>query len=103
MDEHVQRRLDELMVPPISEFDPELQLAWFIPREVVRKKTKNGKDFYIVKVIDSNSEQTSIKCWGVKPDKDRVFLNRPYLARLDWSPQWGFSTRSLSHNFRMLA
>tara|TARA_B100000035_G_C21017812_1_gene562749 strand:+ start:60 stop:857 length:798 start_codon:yes stop_codon:yes gene_type:complete len=103
VDEHVQRRLDELMVPPISEFDPELQLAWFIPREVVRKKTKNGKDFYIVKVIDSNSEQTSIKCWGVKPDKDRVFLNRPYLARLDWSPQWGFSTRSLSHNFRMLA
>ena len=51
VDEHVQRRLDELMVPPISEFDPELQLAWFIPREVVRKKTKNGKDFYIVRLV----------------------------------------------------
>ena len=87
------------MVPPISEFDTELQVCWFIPREVVRKKTKNGKDFYIVKVIDSNSEQTSIKCWGVKPDKDRVFLNRPYLARLDWSPQWGFSTRSVITQF----
>jgi DNA polymerase-3 subunit alpha len=103
VDEHVQRRLDELHIPPISEFDEGLQVVWFIPREVVKKKTKNGKDFYIVKVIDSNSEQRSIKCWGVKPEKDKVYLNRPYMAKLDWSLQWGFSTRSISSTFKMLA
>ena len=103
VDEHVQRRLDELHVPPISEFDEGLQVVWFIPREIVKKKTKNGKDFYIVKVIDSNSEQRSIKCWGVKPEKDKIYLNRPYMAKLDWSLQWGFSTRSVSGTFKMLA
>lgn len=103
VDEHVQRRLDELHIPPISEFDEGLQVVWFIPREVAKKKTKNGKDFYIVKVIDSNSEQRSIKCWGVKPEKDKVYLNRPYMAKLDWSLQWGFSTRSISGTFKMLA
>ena len=103
VNEHIQRRLDELYVPPISEFDESLQVVWFIPREVVKKKTKNGKDFYIVKVIDSNSEQRSIKCWGVKPDKDKVYLNRPYMAKLDWHPQWGFSTRAVSKTFKLLA
>jgi len=31
-----------------------------------------------------------------------VALNRPYMARLDYSEQWGFSTRSLRRNFRVL-
>ena len=91
------------MIPPISEFDPELQVCWFIPREVLQKKTKNGKLFYVVKVIDSNSEENSIKCWGVDPEKDKVYVNRPYMARLNWDAQWGFSTRSVRKMFKMLA
>tara|TARA_B100000214_G_C23556540_1_gene440890 strand:- start:63 stop:554 length:492 start_codon:yes stop_codon:yes gene_type:complete len=101
--EQLQSKIDELMIPPISEFDAELQVCWFIPREVLQKKTKNGKLFYVVKVIDSNSEENTIKCWGVDPNKDKVYVNRPYMARLHWDAQWGFSTRSVRKTFRMLA
>tara|TARA_Y100000592_G_scaffold99069_1_gene173933 strand:- start:4250 stop:7681 length:3432 start_codon:yes stop_codon:yes gene_type:complete len=103
MNENLQNKIDSLMIPPISEFDAELQVCWFIPREVIVKKTRNGKDFYIVRVVDSNSETNTIKCWGVKPEKDFVFVNRPYMARLDWDPQWGFSTRSVRKMFKLLA
>lgn len=103
MSEHVRKSLEERFVPPISEYDTDLQLAWFIPRKVTSRKTKNGKDYWIVEVIDDSSNATSIKCWGVRPGRDTVHINRPYMARLDHDPQWGFSTRSLYHNFRLLA
>ena len=102
LNDNIQRRLDELYIPPISEFDPSLQVVWFVPREVIKKKTKNGKDYYLVKVIDSNSELNTIKCWGVKPEKDVVHINRPYMAKLDWDPQWGFSSRRLRSEFKLL-
>ena len=37
----VRQKLDELYIPPISEFDPELGVTWFIPRECKLKKSKN--------------------------------------------------------------
>ena len=103
MDENIRRRLEELYVPPISEYDSDLNLVWFIPREIIKKKTKNNKDYYILRVIDSNSAITSIKCWGVRPGKDVIHINRPYMARLDYDPQWGFSTRRIRSEFRLLA
>ena len=99
----VRQKLDELYVPPISEFDPELGVTWFIPRECKLKKSKNGKNFYVVKVIDDNNETTVIRCWGVDPDKDIVHINRPYMARLNYNQQWGFSTFSMKKMFKLLA
>jgi DNA polymerase III subunit alpha len=95
-------KLQERFVPPISEFDPELQLCWFIPRKIIPKKTKNGKLYWIVEVIDSNNELTKIRCWGVKPEKDRIHLNRPYMANLKYDPNWGFSTYAIGRTFRQL-
>jgi DNA polymerase-3 subunit alpha len=102
VDNKIQARLDELYVPPISEYDRELGLVWFIPREVVERKTKNGKPYLIVTVIDGNSALTKIRCWGIMPGKDRVFINRPYMARLDYNEQWGFSTRSIRRTMKLL-
>ncbi len=99
----VRQKLDELYVPPISEFDPELGVTWFIPRECKLKKSKNGKNFYVVKVIDDNNEMTVIRCWGVDPERDIVQLNRPYMARLNYNQQWGFSTFSMRKMFKLLA
>ena len=99
----VRQKLDELYVPPISEFDPELGVTWFIPRECKLKKSKNGKNFYVVKVIDDNNETTTIRCWGVDPDKDIVQINRPYMAKLNYNQQWGFSTFSMRKMFKLLA
>ena len=102
LDENILKRLDYYQVPPLGEWDNNLGVAWFIPREVIQKKTKNGKLYWIVKTIDSTSTQNSIKCWGVKPERDIIHLNRPYMSRLDYDEQWGFSTRSIKYNFRLL-
>ena len=97
------QRLQDKFIPPISEFDQELQVCWFIPRKIVPRKTKKGKDYWIVEVIDSNNELTRIRCWGIKPEKDRVHLNRPYMARLNYDENWGFSTYAVGKTFRLLA
>jgi len=96
------KKLDDIFCPPFSLYDKELMVCHFIPREVIKRKTKNDKDYYIVNVIDSNGGQEQIKCWGVRPDKDKIFINHPYMARLEHSVQWGFSVRSVYKNLKML-
>ena len=100
--EDIVKRLDYHQVPAISEYDDDLGVAWFIPREVIKKKTVNGRPYYIVKALDTNSVMTDIKCWGVRPDKDKIFLNRPYMAKLKHQEQWGFSTKGGLSQWRML-
>ena len=95
-------RLSEKGVPPISEFDPDLLLCWFIPRKVTVKKTKKGKTYWIVEVIDSNNQLTRIRCWGIRPEKDKIYLNRPYMSKLKYDEQWGFSTYAIGKSFRLL-
>ncbi len=90
--EHIQNRLDEMCVPDISDYDPDLQVCWCIPRKIVKKKSRNGKNFYVVTVIDSNSAETRIRCWSVDPEKDYLHINRPYMIRPKYSIDWGFST-----------
>ena len=102
MTDGVREELDKHGVPPLGEYSKEVGVSWFIPREVVVKKTKTGKDYWIVKVIDSTSTTTSIKCWGIK-DQDSLHLNRPYMAKLDYDEQWGFSVRNVRRNFKLLA
>ena len=103
LDEETKRRLGELNVPPLSEYDASLALAWFIPREVIKKRSSRGKNYYLIKAIDSNNETSVIRCWGINPERDRVYINRPYMAKLKFDPNWGFSTFSIKNNFKLLA
>ena len=102
MTDEVRERLEANFVPAISDYDPDLGVVWSIPREIIRKKTKNGKPYWIVAVIDSNSVLTKFRCWGIVEGKDRIHLNRPYMGKLDFDPAWGFSTRSIKRNLRLL-
>ena len=102
MTPEVRTRLEANYIPPVSDYDPDLGVVWFIPREIIRKKTKNGKPYWIVAVIDSNSVLTKFRCWGIVEGKDRIHLNRPYMGKLDFDPAWGFSTRSIKRNLRLL-
>ena len=88
----IQRKLDAMAVPPISEYDYDLKVCWCIPRSVTKKKSRNGKDFYVVKVIDSNSVETQIRCWSIKPTRDKLHINRPYVIKPKYNETWGFST-----------
>ena len=102
MPQHIQNNLMQRGCPPISEYDPDLELVWFIPREVIRRKTKNGKDYWIINTTDSNAFNAQIRCWGVK-DTDRISLNKVYVAKLEYNDKWGFSTRSIGRHFRRLS
>ena len=92
MSQRIMDKLDSKGVPPISEYDRDLMYCWGIIRSVTKKKTKNGKPFFVVKVIDSNSVETQIRCWGVDPDRDSLAINRPYMLKPKYSADWGFST-----------
>jgi DNA polymerase-3 subunit alpha len=102
MSEAISINLKNNCVPPISKWDSDLGVAWFIPREVIEKKTKNGKNYWIISVIDETAAMSKIRCWGVR-ENDKIYVNRPYMAKLDYSENWGFSTRSVYHNFRLLS
>ena len=69
-------KLQEKYIPPISEFDEELRYAGS-SRKITPKKTKNGKDYWIVEVIDSNNELTN-RYWGIKPHR-MLFISTAHI------------------------
>jgi len=91
-------------INPISEYDPELGMAWCVPTNVTERKTKTGKSYYQVTVIDSNMETQRINCWGVDPTRDFIYPHRLYV--LSWpkyNATWGFSTNGgLSRNWKLM-
>ena len=110
MSDEIRIKLEKLPIVPISEYETAMSidsdhddklLVWFVPRKLTKKKTAKGKEYWILDVVDSNNMMVSIKCWGPTPH-DTIYVNQPYMARLDYSDQWGFSTRSIKHNFRLL-
>ena len=100
VDETISNELERMRVPPLGNWDQDIGVAWFVPREIIPKKTKNNKTYWIIKATDNTSANTTIKCWGVR-EKDRIYVNRPYIAKLDFSEQWGYSARSVA-NFKLL-
>ena len=97
----VQNKLEEKGIMPIAEYDPSLQFVWFVPRKIEVKKTKNGKTYWIVDVVDSTNTNSRIRCWAIR-ESDDLAINRPYIAKLEYDENWGFSTRSISKNFRAI-
>jgi DNA polymerase III alpha subunit len=94
-------KLRERGILPIAEYDPVLQYVWFIPRGKVEKKSKTGKTFWVLDVIDSTNTNTKIRCWGIT-SKDEIAFNRPYIAKLNYNEDFGFSTWSMSKDFRVI-
>ena len=102
MSEDIIQRLQYFKVPTISEWDTALGVGWFIPREVIKRKTTKGRPYYVIRTIDKNSVATDIRCWGVDPTRDKIFINRPYMAKLNFDEQWGFSSRRGLSNWKLL-
>tara|TARA_B100000131_G_scaffold323267_1_gene381190 strand:- start:1831 stop:5466 length:3636 start_codon:yes stop_codon:yes gene_type:complete len=64
-------------------------VGWFCISEIIKKKTKNGKDFYRLKVINNDYQTTWLRVWG------RMDVLEPYtlwLADVHHDANWGFST-----------
>ena len=88
MTREIRQSIERHCVPALGNWDNDLGVAWFVPREIIPKKTKNDKLYWLVKVTDETSAN--------------IHINRPYAAKLDYSEDWGFSTRSIRHNFKLL-
>lgn len=103
IDPAILKRLEEKFIPAIGEeYDPNLgEVFWFVPRNIVEKKTKNGKTYWVLETTDITNKSTHIKCWGADAKKDKIWLNRPYMAKLNHD-DWGFSSRSIKYNFKLL-
>jgi DNA polymerase-3 subunit alpha len=102
-DPAILKRLEEKYIPAIGDYDPSLgDVVWFIVRNVQEKKSKNGKIYWLVETTDITNQATYIKCWSVNPAKDKLWPNRLYMAKLEYDETWGFSTRSIKHNFKLL-
>lgn len=98
----IEKGLKQNFVPPINEFDEDFNICWFIIRSITEKKTVNGKPYWVLSVIDSTFNTSSIKCWGVNPKRDVLHLNKVYMAKgLSYSPKWGFSANTVK-NFKLL-
>jgi len=93
--------LDRNEVPPIGEYDPSVPVVWFVPRAIKKKRTRKGKEFWILDVVDPVAGTTQIKIWGVQ-EWDNIHLNRPYMSRVEYSPRWGFSLRGVKRNMKIL-
>ena len=83
-------KFEELSILPMEEWSSK-NLYWLVVTKVMKKKTKNGKPYFLLEAIGSNGEKNRIFCWGTKEDS---VLN-PYslcVAELDKS-DFGFSTQ----------
>jgi len=83
-------RFEELSILPMEEWSAK-NLYWLVVVKVMKKKTKNGKPYFLLEAIGSNGEKNRIFCWGTREDS---VLN-PYslcVAELDKS-DFGFSTQ----------
>jgi len=96
------KKINQNKIPSIGEYDKRLKVCWFIARECLQKKTKHGKIYWILRVIDRDSNSFDIKCWGINPNLDFVESNKLYMAKLDHSDTWGFSVRSFGKNVKMI-
>ena len=83
-------------------FRSELGICWFIPKSIEKKTTKKGTQYLIVEAIDETNIVTKIKCWKYDLKKDIIHLNHPYVARLEYQEDWGFSTRSINKSFKLI-
>ena len=76
--EEVKSSLEKYCVPPISEFDYELGACWGIPRNINLRKSKNGKWFAVIDLIDSNYDLLPKKIAHIQVVAGQIQRNNPY-------------------------
>jgi DNA polymerase-3 subunit alpha len=76
-------------VTPVDEWNGK-NLYWAVVTEVQLKKTKNGKEYILAKVMGNTNKLYKVFMWGCK-DIQAVPINTAYIAEFDRS-DFGFST-----------
>jgi len=65
-------------------------VGWFMITDVIKKKTKNGKTFYRLKVSDNENQVAWLRVWGeLTQDPEKYTL---WMAHVSSDPNWGMSS-----------
>ena len=85
--------------PPISEFDASSTAGHLaVPRNINTRKSKNGKWFAIIELLDINNVTTKLRIWNIDPSeiKKTIIKNEVYqIKNVQYSDSWGYSQRGL--------
>ncbi len=90
-----------LQRPPISSYDPEISPEegyYAVPRDINLRKSKKGKWFAVIELIDTNNVLTKLRVWNVDRNEieTEVICNELYNIRnVSYSDAWGYSQRGL--------
>ena len=83
-------KIREKELSSIHETQPgDRNVGWFCISEIIKKKTKNGKDFYRLKVINDDYQTVWLRVWGSMDTLEPYTL---WLADVHHDANWGFST-----------
>lgn len=86
-----QEFLEKKGVNAIDHLESGKDLAWFIVVEVQQKKTKNKKDYLMLRAVGDANKTHRIFLWGAK-DPDIVPINTAYISEVEKS-DFGYSSQ----------
>jgi len=65
-------------------------IGWFCAMEIIHKKTKNGKDFMRMKILDMDNNAAWLRVWGKFPHPPEPYTL--WVANVHNDSNWGMST-----------
>jgi len=68
----------------------EKSIAWFCVIETIKKKTKNNKTFYRIRITDEENNTGWLRIWGAIPKSMQPYTI--WLTQASNDPDWGAST-----------
>ena len=84
-------KIENADIPRLSSLSGKTRaVAWFCIQEIIKKKTKNGKTFYRLRVCDDQNNLSWLRVWGFLPEEATPFTI--WLADVKNDPNWGAST-----------
>jgi DNA polymerase-3 subunit alpha len=84
-------RIREKELISVHEISPGTRnVGWFCITDVIKKKTKNNKDFYRLKVINDDHQTAWLRVWGQMENGLESYTL--WLADVHHDENWGYST-----------
>ena len=90
---NLMQRINEKDVPSALQINSGARgIGWFCITQVFKKKSKNNKTFYRLKIVDNNSNFAWLRVWGEMYSEPIPYTL--WLADIKNDADWGMSTGS---------
>ena len=89
--DEMMQRVEEKEIPSIFAVPAgEKGIGWFCVMDIIYKKTKNGKDFMRMKILDMDNNSAWLRVWGKFPNPPELYTL--WVANVHNDQNWGMST-----------